>query len=349
MAVISLEQKKRFLADLFAGPFPGHGIIMDPNESVMDYSLGDAAISDKPLDFWAARIEQNYEIGLKWSEATGDDFVPYANLWTGTEIFASSFGSPVHWFTDSPACAMPLVSNAEEADNLPVPDIDEGILGRIFDLAELVSQRLGPDVPVSVPDIQSPFDIAALIWRKEDMFIAMHENPDAVKRLVAKCQSLLTDFLLEFKRRFPNCNLAHCPRTWAPPELGCWLSEDEAGSLSQSMFEEFCLPSLVDLSDKFGGLFMHCCATADHQYSEFLKIPNLRGINRVFQEPGFQPAIEAFSGHTVLMMSWYDEQIVNQMLDMSLPDTRFLFNIPTQSIDEAKAVCDRIRTRIGRG
>jgi len=105
----------------------------------------------------------------------------------------------------------------------------------------------------------------------------MHENPEAVKRLVAKCECLLGSFLGEFQRMIPNCNLCHCPRAWAPHELGVWLSEDEVGSMSSAMFEEFCLPSLERLSRTFGGLFMHCCAAADHQYEGFKRVPNLRG------------------------------------------------------------------------
>ncbi|MEI7902136.1 MAG: hypothetical protein WCK89_17925, partial [bacterium] len=123
---------------------------------------------------------------------------------------------------------------------------------------------------------------------------------DAVKRLVDKCQALLKQFFAEFMREFPNCNLCHCPNAWGPPELGVWLSEDEAGSMSARMFEGFCLPNLNDLSDTFGGLFVHCCATADHQYGGFRKIHHLRGLNRVFQSPGPRPAIQAFSGQTVL-------------------------------------------------
>jgi len=219
-----------------------------------------------------------------------------------------------------------------------------------------VRREVGPDVPISVPDIQSPLDTAALIWRKQDLFVAMIENPAAVKRLVGKCLRLLKLFLTEFKREFPECNLCHCPIAWAPPELGCWLAEDEVGSISTRMFEEFSLPALVALSETFGGLFIHCCANADHQYGSFKKIPNLRGLNRVFQAPGPRPAIEAFSGQTVLTMAWIGEETVQAMLDMAQPNTRFLFNMSRAStssteylsLEEAKPLNERLRARCPR-
>lgn len=341
------ETNRQFLTDLFAGPFRGHGIIIDPPPLPRPW-LDDPAISERPVADWVPWIVQSYEQQRTYHEALDDDSVPYAGLATGTEVFAAAFGCPVHLFEDSNPAALPLVTTAEEADRLPVPTLEARPLARLFELGQLLRERLGPDVPIGVPDIQSPFDIAALIWRKQDLFVALYEEPDAVKRLVGKCLALLKSFLQAFQEAFPNCNLCHCPTAWAPPELGCWLSEDEAGCLSVPAFEEFCLPALVDLSNTFGGLFMHCCATADHQYPSFRKIPNLRGLNRVFQAPGPIPAIEAFSGHTVLIQAWLSEAEVLRFLDLALPETRFLFNLGATSLEEAQRLCERLRARCPR-
>ena len=341
-------RNRGFLADLFAGPFRGHAVIFDPEAQPAELP-GDFAVSDRPLQDWLPRILRHYADQVQLLEALDHDAVPTARLNTGTGIFAAAFGCPIHIYPDSPAAARPIVFSAEEADRLPTPGLDSPALARVFEMARLARERVGPDVPVSVPDIQSAFDIAALIWNKEDLYVATKQTPAAVKRLVDKCQTLLKRFFTEFKREFPNCNLCHCPNAWAPPELGVWLSEDEAGCMSVPMFEEFCLPNLNDLSDAFGGLFVHCCATADHQYPSFQKIHTLRGLNRVFQSPGARPAIEAFSGRTVFMMAWYDEATVNSMLDMALPGTRFLFNMPAQPLDEAKRCYERLRRRCPRG
>jgi hypothetical protein len=341
------EQNKRFLTALFAGPFRGHGIIMDHQMPEKPWP-GDVAVPGRPVAEWVPFHVADYEARLKWHEALDDDSVPYVKIHTGTHLFAAAFGCPVHVYADSPACARPLVTTAEEADALKTPTCGAEPLARVFELAERVREAVGPDVPISVPDIQSPFDIAALVWKKDLMYLAMCLQPDAVKRLVEKCHSLLADFLSEFKRRVPNCNLCHCPTAWAPPELGCWLSEDEAGSMSTPMFEEFCLPSLRGLSETFGGMFVHCCAAADHQYGSFLKIPNLRGLNRVFQAPGPRPAVERFAGRAVLIQAWTDEQGVSKMLDMAKPESRFLFNMPARTIEEQKPILERLRKRCPR-
>ena len=117
--------------------------------------------------------------------------------------------------------------------------------------------------------------------------------------------------------------------------------------MSVAMFEEFCLPELVELSEKFGGMFMHCCAAADHQYPSFRKIPNLRGLNRVFQAPGPRPAIEAFAGETVLMVAWTHEEKAREILAMAQPESRFLFSMSAASLEEAKGMVGRLRGESG--
>jgi len=344
-----IRRNKQFMRDIFAGPFRGHGVLVAPPVTP-NYEVGDFAASDRPVSEWLGWAVGNYEVMVENLRQTEDDSVPSVSLNTNTGIFAAAFGCPMHTFEDmeTNACALPIVETPAEADALPEPDPFAPPLNRLFELGRLARRELGPEAPIRPGDIQSPFDIAALIWKKENMFLAMIENPDAVHRLVAKCHRLLEGYLKEFRREFPNCNFAHCPSIWAPNDLGAWLSEDEVGSISTEMFDEFCLPSLTALSETFGGLFMHCCATADHQYEGFKKIPNLRGLNRVFQEPGPRPAIEAFSGRTVLIQAWLGPNEVWEHLEMSLPDTRWVFCPNPLEGDDAKRFMDEFRRRCPR-
>jgi len=345
----TLQAKMR---DLFAGPFPGHAIWMDPDGMVplieANDGRGDFTVSDRPVEEWLGWALENYERKVAWHEAVDDDAIPYVKLSTGTQLFAAAFGCPVHQYEDDNPCALPTVGTAAEADALEIPSLDDPPLARVFELGRLVRERVGPEVPIGVPDIQSALDIAALIWRKEDLLLALITDPDAVDRLAAKCQQVLIAFFRRFRQELGVVNYCHCPYGWAPPDQGVWLSEDEAGAISTRMFDQFCLPWLVELSETFGGLFVHCCATADHQYRSFRRIPNLRGLNRVFQEPGPQPAIDAFSGHTVLMQAWTALPNALAMLEMARPNTRFLFNMPVQPLDESRRTVDALREACAR-
>jgi len=295
---------------------------------------------------WALR---NYELQLKTHQTLNDDSVPFVNLTLTTGFFSAAFGCSFLFFPESTALTEPIVRTPAEADRLPLPGLNCRPFDRYFELVALVRQRLGPEASISVPDMQSPFDIAALVCDKTNLLAGLHETPEAVKRLVDKCRDLLILFLRELKRINPACSMCHYPVIWAPPESGCFVSEDEAGSMSSDMFKEFCLPGLTTLSQTFGGLSVHCCADADHQYPNFMAIPNFRGFNRCFPKnsPGPVPAFRAFGDKTVFLLNASFEG-AHQYLDQAFPDNRFLFSIemkPTTPLDKVQKQVDTLRSR----
>ena len=127
--------------------------------------------------------------------------------------------------------------------------------------------------------------------------------------------------------------------------MGPWLSNDECGAFSTVMFEEFCLPELVDLAEPFGGLGMHCCAAAEHQFPSFGKIPNLYAFNRVAARQGYDPILEHFGGPDapVHALGWVPEQTALDLMHRAPPGTRFIFNLMGAGVDDAKAWLAKMR------
>ena len=62
-------------------------------------------------------------------------------------------------------------------------------------------------------------------------------------------------------------------------EGGITVSEDEVGAVSSEMFAEFFRDELVALSERYGGIGVHCCAHAQHQWDHFKSLPGLRLLN----------------------------------------------------------------------
>ncbi len=222
-----------------------------------------------------------------------DDKVPHIDCLTGTEIFAEAFGCAVHRPEDNMPFALPCVQNASEAARLKVPELSTSTLARLFDLADEARARVGAPVPLRLPDIQSPMDIAALIWEKSDFYIAMIEEPEAVQALAGKVRTLLTAFLDAWFQRYGTGYVAHFPTYWM--EGGLTLSEDEVGVVNPAMFEEFFLPELEALSNRYGGLGMHCCAASEHQWAGFRRIPGLRLLNLIQPGDVIRRAIPVFA------------------------------------------------------
>jgi hypothetical protein len=315
---------------------------------MLDLAGRDYTISEAPVADLAPTIVENYRRRLEMLRAAGDDGVPYARLNTATHLYAAAFGCPVHIFGDSNPCALPLVRTAEEADRLEVPDIWKSRhLSRVFEMAHAVSRELGPDAQLGPPDVQTGFDTACLVWNKEDMFVAMmeEEGRKAVRRLTDKCARLLADFLAAYRHEFPMASPCHCPDVWCPPEMGPWVSNDECGALSTPQFEELCLPELLDLSRRFGGLGMHCCAAAEHQFPSFRKIPGFYAFNRVAARQGYLPLLEHFGGadDPVQVIGWLSDDDIRRLLAGASRHTRFVFVKGEMTADDARRWLEAMR------
>jgi hypothetical protein len=344
-----LARNQAFLTHLYRrGPFARHAFVLSAPPQTPIWEVGDYTTSDRPVKDWLPWVVQPY---LKWMdlcEQLQDDGVPTIGLSTGTHIYAAAFGCPTHYYEDSNPAAIPIVASVQDADRVAEPDVwDCPVLVRIFELADLARQELGPEAVPGPPDLQTGFDTACLIWDKTDLFCSMVSHPDAVKRLAGKCANLLRNFLREFYKEFPNASLAHCPRTWAPPELGPWVSNDECGMMSVAMFEEFLLPELIQLSETFGGVGMHCCADADHQFPSFKKIPNFYAFNRVPTKcgQGYDAMLETLGGPDgPVFVPWPpDEATVKMLLEKAPAGSRFIFHCPHQEAEAAKGWLERMR------
>lgn len=348
----SIEKNKAFLRNIFEkGPFCGHGFTCDAvklttyeSSNKVDFTASDKAVTD-----WVPWVIENYNRSIDLLENVPHDGVPFASLGTGTHIYAAAFGCRVNIFKESNPCALPLVKSAEEADKILIPDIWKSpSLYRIFELAHEVRKKLGVDVYLGPPDMQSGFDTAALIWDKTSFYCAlmMEDEQPAAMRLVEKCAMLFKEFLIAFRKEFPNCIPCHCPGVWTPPEMGPWLSNDECGAFNVETFETFCLPELIDLSKTFGGLGMHCCANAEHQFESFKKIPGFYAFNRVAATQGWQTILDSLSGPDapVHVLGWVPDEEMKKLIRNASKATRFIFNHSTNDEDEAKRWLDTMRS-----
>jgi hypothetical protein len=223
---------------------------------------------------WAWKKYQLQLAQLEWLE---DDTLPFLDIYTGTEIFAAAFGCRVYYPPGDMPFALPLIQSASQVSSVQIPDLDAPAIAHLFTIADELRRRAGSDALVHMVDLQSPMDIAALIWDKTQFYPAMIQEPEAVHALADKIRTFQIRFLEEWFARYGREFIAHYPDYYMP--RGITLSEDEIGAVSGKMFHKFFLPEITALSEHFGGIGIHCCAHARHQWANLKLIPGLKLLN----------------------------------------------------------------------
>ncbi len=315
------------------------------------YEGSDACLTPPPPlwpDYKEQRVEwlwQDYQRAVKRSAWLHDDYVPHLNMLTGTEIFAEAFGCEVHRSRDSMPFARHLIRTANEVAGLKVPELSNSSLAYLFEMADELQQRAGPEAAFRLVDVQSPMDIAALIWEKEHFLLALLEEPEAAKELAEKARHLLVGFLDEWFGRYGTDYVAHFPDYFMSG--GVTLSEDEIGVVNSDMFIEFFLPELEKLSNHFGGLGVHCCADSRHQWENLKKISNLRLLN-ITKPPSrdlnfILDALASFSDHCVQWpCGWMPEGAVGSWPSQYPEHARVVFEVHAKSREEAVAAAGEL-------
>ncbi len=287
---------------------------------------------------WMIRSYAGQHEQAQWLD---DDSIAHIDCLTGTEIFAEAFGCKVHRPDDNMPFALPCVQNAQEAARLRVPALFESSLAILFEIADAVREQVGKDVPLRLPDIQSPMDIAALIWEKEDFYVAMLEDPQAVQDLAHKVRTLLNSFMDEWFRRYGTAYVAHFPAYWM--EGGLTLSEDEIGVVNHDMFQTFFLPELEALSKRYGGLGIHCCADARHQWEGFLRVPNLKFLNLIQPAEVIMEAIPFFEHHVAQWHGIMGMAPGDHFMETNFQKAHLVLEANTNTRAQAEAYAERFR------
>ena len=281
---------------------PSHMLLIRFSDSTVERPLPHSDKKQERIEWaWNQYVAQRRR--ASWLD---DDTIPYLDVYTGTEIFAEAFGCQVHRPDDQMPFALPLISSASQVSTLRVPDLDVPCLRILFEIADELRRRAGSDAVLKMVDIQSPMDIAALIWDKASFYVAMLDRPEAVKELSAKVKQLLTTFLDEWFSRYGVEFVAHYPDYYMPK--GITLSEDEVGAVGTDMFEAFFLRELSELSDRYDGIGIHCCANAKHQWGHFKRVPGLRLLNIVQPPRVLQDAYSYFATHVAQMHIWCGDE-----------------------------------------
>ncbi len=292
------EDRPGFLIG-YAGPRVRGG---RPVRSALFSTEGEDTVRDRLLDpekFLRAQLaEIDDELALE------GDFVPCLCPAFGVINIPSAFGCEVVWHEDNFPSVKPLpLADPAEVYALPRPTVQSGEMGRILATTRHFIERTGGRLPIRLTDIQGPLDSAALIMGHTEFFAALKTHPREAHHLL----QMVTDFTIAAAKAqrdvVRSAGVEFVPslfQPWMPDGFGISVSNDASVMISADGHDEFCVPYLDQISDAFGGLFIHSCGNWLHQLPSLARVRGLRGLEFGVSETPFAPVAEYFGGRTVL-------------------------------------------------
>lgn len=165
---------------------------------------------------------------------------------------AEAFGCQIEFQgNDMPHILGRLVSNAEEIENLKVPDLQAGRMQEYLK-ANKLTVAMGLDKPV-LAGVIGPFSLAGRLYDVSEIMMACYIEPDAIMQLLDKC----TEFIIQYCRELKTIGCS-----------GVVVAEPAAGLLSNEdcqMFSTEYIKRLVDeLQDETFSIVLHNCGNRGH-------------------------------------------------------------------------------------
>lgn len=273
-----------------------------PIRSALFSTKGEETVRDRLLDpakFLKAQLTE-----IDDQAALEGDLVPCLCPAFGVINIPAAFGCEIVWHEDNFPSVKPLpLADPAKIYDIPRPTLSSGEMGRILDTTRYFIEKTGGRIPIRLTDIQGPLDSAALVMGHTEFLTAMRTHPWEIHHLL----QLVTDFTIdcaeEQRRIVRSAGVEFVPslfQPWIPDGFGISVSNDACVMISADEHNEFCLPYLDQISEAFGGLYIHSCGNWLHQIPSLTKVRRLRGLEFGVSETPFAPVAEYFDGRIVL-------------------------------------------------
>ena len=210
-----------------------------------------------------------------------DDTIPYIFPGLNNATIPSMFGA------EEIRCGMEttsgkLIRTIQDIYKLPQPSIQKGSAAeRWIEAEQYLLEKTRGRIPITVCDMQGPFDACAQIWSYDEMFVAAYEEAEAFHEIISK----LTDaFILLWNRQkeilgdvFMGTHLFS--QGWVPKNCGAAVSADSLVMVSPDFYNEFYKPYLERIYRELGDLTIHSCGDFRHVVKKLCQTQGVKAIN----------------------------------------------------------------------
>ncbi len=221
---------------------------------------------------------------LQKSMAYKADVPNFLEPWYGLGMVACSFGIDYIWNPGQSPATKPAFGSLEEALAYDIKPVAETGAGKHnLEMIEFFLEQTKGKLPISMSDIQSPFNIASLVVDTSNFLMSMILDPDKFLRFLELVADLEIDFYKEQEKLIGDC-LVKPGHGFASSRLfeGFGMSDDNIVMIDDLSYLKYAVPSFVKLGNSFGGAVHHSCGNFSDKAEILREITNLKMTDAAF-------------------------------------------------------------------
>ncbi|HOL21470.1 MAG TPA: uroporphyrinogen decarboxylase family protein [bacterium] len=326
-----IEERKRRLKDFWDGKDIGR-----PPLSFIPYSYEPRQIFDDVN----LQMEKAYRYFTTIMELPGDN-IPVFWPDMGTVCLASLFGGElIREGNGHNIWIKPAFTSTEELRYIEAPDLLNALVKEEFDRCRRWRDLTDGFGYIAPPDMQGPVNLAILVMDANEFFVGMYTEPELIHKLLRLCTEVISGVLDMYRREFGDAFVpVTWPYIWFPDGMGVSLTQDSLPFLSPELYRKFELPYVKDISERNGGVFVHCCGKFEHNLEVMKEIPGLKGIDASYPLSHIEKIVEVLGMDIVITPNLNSKGIDEfpsyeryvEHLIKTLPDVRFWYILPADS------------------
>jgi hypothetical protein len=224
------------------------------------------------------------------------DVPNFLEPWYGIGMLACSFGIDYIWNVGQSPAVKPAFQSIDEALAFDIKPVHETAVGKhSLEMIEFFLEHTKGKLPMSMGDIQSPFNNATNIVDANSFFLSMMMEPDQVRRFLDVIAELEIGFYKEQEKLIGDC-LVKPGHGFASSRVfdGFGMSDDNVVMVDEESYLKIVSPSFIKLGEAFGGPVHHSCGNFSDKANMLKKIEGLKMSDAAFTpetDPDPNPAM----------------------------------------------------------
>lgn len=246
---------------------------------------------------------------LQKSMAYKADVPNFLEPWYGIGMVACSFGINYIWNPGQSPATKPAFQTIDEALAFDIKPVLQTEVGKhSLEMIEFFLDQTKGKLPMSMGDIQSPFNNATNIVDTSNFLMSMILEPEKVLKFLDVLAELEMEFYSAQQKLIGNC-LVKPGHGFASSRVfeGFAMSDDNVVMIDEESYLDFVAPSFEKLGKAFGGPVHHSCGNFSDKAKMLLKLNGLITADAAFTaetDPHPNPAepfVEALKSSGIIL------------------------------------------------